>query len=175
MNVSDLGEDVKQYKLKLIYIILFFVIIGLVIYSQVITAKLFFDDEYYIVRNLYVHDFNYAGKIFTSGATNGAGFITTYYRPMQFLSYLIIYSMFKTNPMPYHLFSIFLHIGISILIYLILNHLNYSTTVSIFSSLLFLVHPLSTQAVSYVSGSRRNWFVFCNVFVVYLYSRGLFL
>jgi len=133
------------------FLILLLLFIVLVIYFPSFGGRLFFDDEYFIVRNSYVHNFDLV-RIFSSQAYAGAGQAGSFYRPLQFVCYSIIYQFLKINPIPYHLFSVLFHFGSAVLLFLLLRDFKISKLIAFFSSLLFVVHPINTQAVSYVSG-----------------------
>lgn len=160
----------KEYKIKnKIFIIILF-IISFSLYYNVIHTKLFFDDEYFIVRNEFVQNFNIK-EILTSQAYSGAGIAGSFYRPFQFIIHSIIYQFFGINPIPYHIISILFHTLVAVLIYLLVIDFKLSNTTAIFSSLLFLVHPIATQAVSYVSGLGDPMSLFFILLAILIYRK----
>ena len=125
--------------------------LALAIYAVVLSAPLFFDDQQFIEWNHHVTGFDLA-EIYSSSVTEGAGFQSNTYRPNQQLVYALIYKFFGLSPVPYHLFSLMVHIANAMLVFLLLNALSLHRTGCFLASLVFLVHPIQTQAVSYVSG-----------------------
>ncbi|MFH1504683.1 MAG: tetratricopeptide repeat protein [Candidatus Omnitrophota bacterium] len=63
----------------------------------------------------------------------------------------VIYKTAKLNPEPYHLFNIFIHALNSVLVFCFFL-LFFKLMPSFFSALLFAVHPVHTEAVSWISG-----------------------
>ena len=66
--------------------------------------------------------------------------------------YALSYQFFGINPLPLHLISLFLHIGVTILVFIFL-YLLFGKEVSLIASLLFAVHPVNTEAISWISGA----------------------
>lgn len=64
------------------------------------------------------------------------------------------YYLFKANPVPYHLVGIALHCVASVLLFLLLAR-SFSSEASFFATLLFAVHPIHTEAVTWVSGRSQ--------------------
>lgn len=74
--------------------------------------------------------------------------------PSRFFTYLSLALNFHfsgLNPLPYHLINVLIHLGNSVLVYLLLRRLlKNSDLIATLGALLFLCHPLQTQAVTYV-------------------------
>lgn len=71
---------------------------------------------------------------------------------LQIIIYSIFYNLFGTSPIPLHIMSISLHIANAILLFTILKLL-FSSKVAILSALLFTVHPINTEAITWISGN----------------------
>lgn len=136
----------KNYKVFLIFLVM-----GLAVYANVVNGPLLFDDEHFIQKNIYVHNMD-VQKIYTSSVTQGAGLDGNFYRPNQQLAYAIIYKIFGENPVPFHLLSILLHISNTFFVFLLISTLGFGRLSSLIASVIFLVHPIQTEAVSYISG-----------------------
>ncbi len=115
---------------------------------------LFWDDEDWIVNNPAVHALSWRNisYVFTHDALAGVGLVSNYYRPVLFLSFLGNYMISGTNPIGYHLVNNFVHIANAVLIFLLLFHLFKRKLPAFLASFFFLIHPLQTEAVTYVSG-----------------------
>ncbi|MCM8808210.1 MAG: hypothetical protein NC926_09795, partial [Candidatus Omnitrophica bacterium] len=132
--------------------ILFFLgIFSSIVYFNSIFNPFIFDDYGLIIENTFIKNFKYLKLLFTTNLYEGAGEKTLFYRPLQSLSYALIYKFFKLNPIPYHLLNIFLHIGCSILFFLLLKEI-YGERIAFLSSLLWAIHPINTEAVTYIAG-----------------------
>ena len=126
-------------------------VLGLALYAVVLGAPLFFDDHHFIEWNQHVNQFD-LGEIYSSSVTEGAGFQSNTYRPNQQFVFALIYRFFEVSPVPYHAFSLIVHILNALLVFCLLAALSLHRTGSFLASLVFLVHPIQTQSVSYVSG-----------------------
>ncbi len=137
----------KNYLLTFVFLF----IVGFIVYANVLKGPMFFDDEHFIQKNKYVQNLDIK-KIYTTSVTDGANMPGNFYRPNQQLVYSIIYQFFGETSWPYHLTSIFFHIINAVLIFIISKKLKFSKTASLLASMFFLLHPIQTESVSYISG-----------------------
>lgn len=128
-------------------------LIGMLVYINVLDGRFVFDDELLIVRNTLIHSLDNLGQFFSTSITQGA-FVSdgNFYRPLQTIIFAIIYQLFGLQPFPFHLLSVAIHIINSWLIYRLLKKLELSNIASLLAVTFFLIHPVQTQAVSYISG-----------------------
>lgn len=78
---------------------------------------------------------------------------TGVYRPVRSLIYSFSLSLFHHQPFGYHLQAVLIHLSISLLLYSISKHLTKNKPVSFWVSLIFAVHPLHTEATSWITAS----------------------
>jgi tetratricopeptide (TPR) repeat protein len=135
---------------KKIYLLLFFV--GIVIYGNALGNQLFWDDHDGIVNNTYIKDWQYLPNYFSENLIAGAGLSSNYWRPTLLIVYAIEWQTWGLWSPGFHLVSILTHIFASFLIFKFFQLLTEKKWLAFFSALLFLVHPLQTEAVTYVSG-----------------------
>jgi protein O-mannosyl-transferase len=172
-------ESIKKNEEVAVFIA--FLIIGLAVYANSFGNQFFWDDNDEIVNNVYVQHFD-VGKMFSENMIAGAGMTTNYYRPVLLLTYAIDYKIWGLNSFGFNLVDILLHILnawlIFVLLYFLLSLLkNFNTPrpaaaavhpsreVNIFwlaflPALIFLVHPLNTEVVDYVSARADSLFSF---------------
>ncbi|MBI5894040.1 MAG: hypothetical protein HZB79_10440 [Deltaproteobacteria bacterium] len=134
---------------------LFFAFLGFLIYSNILYAPFIFDDELYIVTNQQIRNISNFLNDF-SGT-----------RYIGFLSFAINYYLGGLNTFGYHLLNVIIHILNAILVYVLIQltldilgerqkAMGEGLKPFAFSllpfacSLIFLVHPIQTQAVSYI-------------------------
>ncbi|MEW6041985.1 MAG: hypothetical protein AB1633_10735, partial [Elusimicrobiota bacterium] len=142
---------------KVIFILLIAAVAA--VYINTLGNQFVWDDEVIIVGNPYIKNWNYLKEVLTTGAFGEKTYAGSYLRPVQNLSFLIDYSIWKLNPLGYHLTNILLHSINSILIFLLLTRLKIQKKIGFFSALLFAIHPVNTEAVTYICG-RGDMFVF---------------
>lgn len=134
------------------FVLLGLVIVGFFIYLNSFSNKLFWDDDDMITNNVYIKDFTYASKYFSENLIAGAGQVSNYWRPLLLVSFATDYHLFGLSPVGYHLVNLIWHILAAWLIYLLFYKLSKRHWLSFWPALIFLVHPLQTEAVTYVSG-----------------------
>jgi len=132
--------------------ILLIAILGFTVYSNSLDGKFIWDDRYLIKENVYVKNPSRIDKIFTESIGHGAGIKSNSYRPLQMLTYMAEYATWNLNVRGYHLTNIILHILAAISLYWLITILFNSTHIALLTGILFVVHPIHTEAVAYISG-----------------------
>ncbi len=146
------------------------VIIGFSVYTFNLNNQLFWDDDEWIKSNIFVHNFSYLKEIFTQNVLAGFGLNSNYYRPLLLLSFAFNYIIHGIAPFGYHLLSNGFHIANGVLIFLLLGKfLNRRT--SFLAALLFLIHPVQTEAVTYISGRGDPMSVFFMLTALWSYVK----
>lgn len=139
----------KQYNYLPILLI---IITGFIVYFNSFSNQFVWDDEFLIKKNFLIKGWGYAKNIFSTHLFYGCGQPGYFYRPIQSLTLLADYSIWHLNPFGYHLTNTLLHIFNAILVYFLTNKLFATNKIAIFAGLLFVVHPIYTEAVTYISG-----------------------
>jgi tetratricopeptide (TPR) repeat protein len=138
--------------------------VSLIIYSNTFTVPFHYDDFRFIRDNPFIKDFSYflnPSKIYDINLPED---VHRYFRTryVGFLSFWANYKLGGLNVKGYHLANIAIHIFNSVLVYLI-TILTFRTPflrrssinkkaplIALFSGLLFVSHPLQTEAVTYI-------------------------
>ncbi|MBI4009241.1 glycosyltransferase family 39 protein, partial [Candidatus Roizmanbacteria bacterium] len=132
----------------------FLIIISFLVYFNSIFNGFVWDDEEQIVNNSFVHSIVNIPTFFKNSTFNPAGaekLPGLYYKPLMTSLFSIIYSLFGPHPFYFHSIQIILHIINSILVFLIFKHLLKKEKLSLFLSLIFLLHPINSETVLYIS------------------------
>jgi len=128
-------------------------IIGLVVYLAVLWGGFVFDDNVLVENNLLIRSLSNFWQFFTSSSQTGAGVAgSNFYRPLQYVVYALINGIFGIHSWAFHLVSVSVHIANAYLVFQLLLRLSRSRIGSFLGALLFLVHPVNAEAVSYISG-----------------------
>ncbi len=139
-------------------LLLFF--LSIIIYFPSLNNKFVLDDPSQIINNPAVHSISNIPKLFLGSTfAGGGGLEGVYYKPVMTTFYTVIYSLFGANPLPFHLIQIILHTLNAFLVFLFLKHF-FKLSLSLFLSLIFLVHPINTEAVVYISNLQDTLFFF---------------
>lgn len=72
---------------------------------------------------------------------------STAYRPVLSASFFVDYGLWQRNPLGYHLHNVLLHTANALLVYFTVFSILQNASLSLWSAVLFAVHPLQTEAV----------------------------
>ena len=146
------------------------IIIGLIVYFNGLFNGFVLDDIYQIVNNTYTHSFTnivtfFTGSTFYNGGTTSlAG---AYYKPLLTTYFAAIYTLFGANPFAFHFLQLVLHIVNACLVLLLFKKF-FKLSLSFVLSLIFLVHPINSEAVFYIADAQDILFFFFGVIALYL-------
>ncbi|MGE0268427.1 MAG: tetratricopeptide repeat protein [Candidatus Omnitrophota bacterium] len=135
-------------KPRLFLTIVFLFVLGLAIYSNVLGGEFLQDDYRYIIKNPAVTQDHGLVGIWNS-------FNTRFWVGVTFA---LDYKNYQLHVFGYHWFSIIVHFFNSVLVYifscqilLLVHKAGDYTKISFLTAVLFLCHPVQTQAVSYIA------------------------
>lgn len=133
-----------------VWVGILFACVGVCVYGASLGNKFVpFDDDYLVMKNPLVEELS-------PGSIRAA--FTTYdpelYIPLTFISYQIDERLGGGMPGMFHVTNLVLHIANAFLVFVLLSLLCESEWVAVFCGLLFLVHPINVEAVSWVSGRK---------------------
>lgn len=131
------------------------IILGFAVYGNSLNGKFLLDDYNLVRDNVYIRSFSHTPKILSRDIGAASGEEYNYYRPLQMFTYMIDYSLWKLDVRGYHLTNILLHISTVLALYRLIFMIFEDRILSLFMSLLFLVHPIHTEAVVFIS-ARDN-------------------
>lgn len=95
-------------------------------------------------------------------------------RPVLYATFLFDRSLYGADPAGYHLLNLLLHLGSGLLLYLILTRavMDEHSSVPFWTSLFFLLHPIATETVTYISGRASGLMAFFYLAALFLYVRA---
>lgn len=146
---------IKKYKYSLIIIL-----VGIVVYFNSLFNNFVSDDFPQIVENLPIHSI---GNIFNflNGSTFNSGGSTqltgVYYKPLLSSYFSLIYSIFGTNYSLFHFFQISVHVLNAYLVFVFFKYF-FKKPLALILSLVFLVHPINSEAVFFISAMQEPLF-----------------
>jgi tetratricopeptide (TPR) repeat protein len=132
--------------------VLMIVLAGVLVYGNSLRGELLWDDINLVQTNPFIKDWSYLPQIFLSSIRSGAGEVTNFYRPVQFLIYGIGYSFWQLNVAGYHCVSVLVHVLAALSVYRLTGMLFQDGLLARLTGILFVIHPVHTEAVSYISG-----------------------
>lgn len=145
-----------------ITVLVLFAILGAILYSRTLHIPWIFDDIQNILENPLVRDLQAAaGRVLDS-------------RGVAFLTFALNYRLGGMDVVGFHLTNIALHIGSSFLVFLILRRIfREGSWLPLVGGLIFLAHPLQTQAVNYIVQRMAGMCTFFMLAAVYFYMRSM--
>jgi hypothetical protein len=155
----------------------FFVItlISFAVYFNALSCGFVYDDMAQVLENPWIRDIRSVPDMFVKSVS---GFVigsapVNYYRPFMHLIYLITYHLFGLTPWGFHLVNVLFHAGNSVLVFVLAARLFgaegrgtmspcdsrftiHDSRLFAFLAALFATHPIHTEAVTWVAGSRTS-------------------
>ncbi len=128
--------------------IILIIALGIIVYSNCLDGKFVWDDFGLVKDNSLIRSWRNIPEIFTEGM---GGDNSNFYRPLQIISYAADYSLWGLNSVGYHLTNTLLHILAALAVYWLINILFSSQALAFLTAALFVVNPLHTESVSYIS------------------------
>jgi protein O-mannosyl-transferase len=159
------------HKQTTLFLSLFLILGSILTYINILRNGLFFDDEELIYRNEYVTNLYNLPKLYSTNMIAGAGKVSNMYRPFLMTTFALNHAVGGNNPVGYHLFSIILHAANVVLVFLLLMKLFNNTTLGFITSLLYAVHPVQSEAISYASGRTDPLVAFFILISLHLFFR----
>jgi tetratricopeptide (TPR) repeat protein len=165
--------------------ILIILFVSFLVYFNTLFGDFVYDDVMQIVGNPWILDARNIPTIFSKDVwafnPGTAGMVSNYYRPLMYVTFVLNYQLFGLKPWGFHLVNILFHCGASVLVFLIirrlLNEQRDPGSSSYFSpafmaAVLFALHPIHTEAVTWISGLPDVAFTFFYLLAFYLYIRS---
>lgn len=94
-------------------------------------------------------------------------------RPLLSFTFLLDRTLYGASPTGYHVLNLLLHLSCGLLIYGLLRRTLPDEVhwASFWVALLFLVHPLATETVTYISGRASGLMAFWSLAALFLYTK----
>jgi protein O-mannosyl-transferase len=163
--------------------ILFLAICGVAARLPALGGQLIWDDDYLVHGNPFIKSPLLILETFRHYLFPDA--FSPHYRPVQNISYCFDYFLWNGEAYGYHISNLFWHVASGVLLYLLLRRLirmlkngrcwgtldpRLGSAAAFFVALLWLVHPVHSAAVDYISGRADSLAAFfsCGAWLVYL-------
>ncbi|MGE5280621.1 MAG: tetratricopeptide repeat protein [Deltaproteobacteria bacterium] len=146
------------------------VLAAVLIYLPALRGPLLWDDELIIKKNPSVTSPAHFGELWVQDVEASGGKKGSLYRPLVVASFALDYGLWRANPVGYHAENLLWHIAASLAVFCVAFALFDSVLPAFLACILFCVHPVHTEAVSYISGRSdpMSAFFLLGVFYVYI-------
>lgn len=137
--------------------------ITLTIYLGALRGDFHYDDSITILENPHLEHWQ-----------TFVGHLDHMVRPVLYATFLFDRSLYEADPVGYHLLNLLLHLGSGLLIYRILSRAvtEEASSLPFWSALAFLIHPIATEAVTYISGRTSGLMAFFYLLALFLYIKA---
>lgn len=142
----------KTEQVVIVISVILIIMAGFLAYGNSLPAGFIWDDRTLVAGNRLLRSWSGLPQMFTGSIGSGAGREGAFYRPLQILSYRFDYLFWRLNPAGYHLTGVLLHVLTALAFFWLAARLAPDPPLPFFAALLFVVHPVHTEAVTYVSG-----------------------
>lgn len=129
--------------------ILLIILLILAVYSNCFQNEFVWDDEFLIIENPSIMSWKHTWIHFAVDLYHS---FSNYYRPIQMITYMIDFSLWRLDPFGYHLTNVLLHISASIALFALLKLITEDARAAFIGTLLYAVHPAHTSAITYIAG-----------------------
>jgi len=137
--------------------VVFIVIIGLLVFANMLINSFAWDDLSYILYNPEIHTLDILSLFKPSFFNHG-----TQYRAFSAIYFAILHSVFTDKAFFYHFSQLMLHITNTILLFVFLKKF-FAKKISFVLSLLFLIHPIQVESVSFIGATVSPLFFFFGI------------
>ncbi len=174
MTLKNIWEKLKKHSSLLI--VLLILAAGIAAYANSFQNEFVWDDNDNIVNNVYIKDWKYVPNFFSENLIAGAGFPSDYWRPILLFTYAIDWQAWNSNPFGYHLTNLLFHLGSALLIFFIIWRLFSERIPAAAAALIFAIHPIQTEAVTYIAGRGDVFSLFFTLagLLFFLKARSIF-
>ncbi|OGY68679.1 MAG: hypothetical protein A2586_00625 [Candidatus Harrisonbacteria bacterium RIFOXYD1_FULL_40_9] len=124
-----------------------------ILYGSILSHDFIHDDHGQIEQNIYIQSLSYLPKVITGciwEAALGSCTFSSYYRPIQSLSYLFTYSI-SHEPWAFYLVNLFYFWILGCLVFLLAHLLTENKTIAFLTAFFFIIHPINTEVVAWIA------------------------
>lgn len=122
-------------------------VLGIATFANCLLNPFVWDDHDYIINNPATRTLNIL-TFFGENIFNN----TNQYRPLVVAYFAILYNIFGTSQFFYHFIQVGLHLINTYLLFILFKSF-FNKKLALFLALIFLVHPMQVESVSYISAS----------------------
>lgn len=142
-------ETFLKYRKKIIPAILLLAVLAA--FGATLRLGFIWDDHQFIEANPYIKSWTLANlrHAFTSDPFNQA---LNYYRPLQTVSDMLDFSLWRLNPFGYHLTNLLFHSAAALLVFVLAGDLGLGLAAAFLTALFFAVNPAGIEQLIIVAG-----------------------
>ncbi|MBF0386972.1 MAG: tetratricopeptide repeat protein [Candidatus Omnitrophica bacterium] len=129
--------------------VLILVLLGVLVYANCLPNEMFWDDDDFILKNIYIQDWKYWPHFFTDNVIAGNHLNSNYWRPLLQAVFAVEWHLWSDWAPGWHLVSAAGHILAGTALYKCLGALLKDRLPAFLCAAVFIVHPVQTEATAY--------------------------
>src|SRR5258708_301723 len=130
------------------------IILGFIVFANCLNNGFVWDDQSYIVSNSELQSpFSLTDIFSKNNIFNSQG----QYRPLPNIYFYLLHTLYFNVPYHYHLIQLWVHFVNTFLVYLLFKRF-LNKPLSLFLCLIFLIHPIQVESVSYIASADNPLF-----------------
>jgi tetratricopeptide (TPR) repeat protein len=150
-------------------------LVAIAVYALCLPNQMFWDDEDFILKNMFIKDWQFWPRFFTDNIIAGTHLISNYWRPLLQAIFAVEWHLWADWVWGWHAVSILMHAAAASMLFLVINILLKNRALAILTALLWLIHPVHTEAVVYpnsMGDSLATTLVFSGIYFYAQYRRS---
>jgi Tfp pilus assembly protein PilF len=156
-------------RLRLAAILALLLLAVVIAYANSLNVGFTYDDYAFVYNNEEIRSFGPLSKFLFSPNAFSQPANDHVYRPLASFSFAVNYAVNGLEPSGYHIANLLFHVLNASLVFLLLRRLGFGDGPSFVGALLFAVHPVHTEAVTWISGRGNVLFLFFFLIAYLLY------
>jgi hypothetical protein len=148
---SKLHGNAQKFRALFRSVEFWFALLVLAVYANSISGSFVWEDEQFIVKNVFLTHWKFLPDLLTKNAVAGAGMPSNFYRPLQGLTHFVDVRLWGYQSWAHHLTNVLLVLGMSLAVLKLFRSL-FSPRIAVAFAAFFCLHPLQSEIVAYVSG-----------------------
>ena len=122
------------------------------VYAATLGYDLVWDDTLLIQESWRLHHWGQLPSLLVSQFWSEVGQASQYYRPLVTLSFFLDLQIWGLRPLGFHLTNVLAHVAVTLAVLALARRLMTDELAATTGALVFALHPLHTESVSFVSG-----------------------
>ncbi|MDD5310179.1 MAG: tetratricopeptide repeat protein [Candidatus Omnitrophica bacterium] len=143
-------------------------VLGGFAYLNSLLNPFIWDDAFLVSANLHIRSLAYIPRLFFENVYH-QDMIGKFYRPVLMTSFALDYHQWGLEPFGYHITNILIHLGNALLVFGIVRLVFRRELLAFLTAILFVLHPVQTESVTYISGRADPLAAFFCLLALYFF------
>lgn len=152
------------------FLLFLILVITILVYANSFSNQFIWDDFHLVTNDPAVRSFRNLPLVFKTHLFGVSG-SSNFYRPVQTLSFMVDYHFWQLKPFGYHLTNLIFHMAAVLMVFLVMARIFRNPDIGLLASFMFAIHPINTEAVTYIAGRADPMSAFFFLLSVYAYMK----